>query len=677
MQKSQNGFLRTLLFEIIQQCLDLIGPACGDRRASQGQESNGGFIPWTDSDLHMVLRKVLALDPNRMQFCFFIDGLDEYEGDFHELCKVLLDLSKLPNIKLCVSSRPLNAFDYAFGGNIQRKLYMQDLTRHDILRYIRHSLSGHDRWSLVIETESQGDWLIGEIEKRASGIFLWVFLVVKRLQESFVNWVSFSDIRRRLESFPTELSDFFRNILESVEPFYWNKMSAMLQMAIAVDEPLHAMAYDFHSQGHDNEDYIFEVPIEPYSSIEERKLKSRIGWWLNSWSRGLLEVNQEYGTVTFLHRSVTDFFKTKAMSRFLIEKQPPGFVLQNCLLKVFVGLIKRYPLDEQVDRETFGVYKSCHLQSFTTSALHYAAKMDELQPSNVQLYRVLDELDRTVMYRTSCREIRFDNFHPREPFLREQLIRGQHVGFLKWKLPHDPRYVSYLGPSLILQVLSSGTAGEFSLDRPWQSQGIEILRLILETQDLDQNELGQGNNSPSKSTSWACEKPGRKTDLRKSQAWQLLEENIVSTLLHKGADPMAILWHSNTETWPVFAAYLELAFGVKADGTHEATYLRVLKDFLNAGATLDTGYYVKGITRLNLACGIRIATPGVFFSRLDSVSVACNLKLLAEVIDILFSSFANTYSPSYFDSSTKTIRRIFPTDVCHRLQTRHPTIEWI
>lgn len=176
MQKTQEGLLRTLLHEIFRQCSELIMPVCGNRCPSLSEESEGGFLPWTLSDLHAIIRKITARDTTSVRFCFFIDGLDEYDGDHVELCNILKDLARSANFKIFISSRPWNVFEEAFGDDHQSKLYMQDLTRNDILEYTRCLLYEHPRWPSLTTKSSQGDWLIEEIEKRACGVFLWVSL---------------------------------------------------------------------------------------------------------------------------------------------------------------------------------------------------------------------------------------------------------------------------------------------------------------------------------------------------------------------------------------------------------------------------------------------------------------------------------------------------------------------
>jgi len=69
------------------------------------------------------------------KYCMFIDGVDEFNGDHFEMCHILKELSMCPNFKICLSSRPLNVFEDAFGLDLSQKLYIEKLTRQDILNY--------------------------------------------------------------------------------------------------------------------------------------------------------------------------------------------------------------------------------------------------------------------------------------------------------------------------------------------------------------------------------------------------------------------------------------------------------------------------------------------------------------------------------------------------------------
>jgi len=62
-------------------------------------------------------------------FCFFIDGLDEYDGDHNDIIQIIDELSRISRIKICLSSRPWNIFEDVFGQGSNQKLALQDLTR--------------------------------------------------------------------------------------------------------------------------------------------------------------------------------------------------------------------------------------------------------------------------------------------------------------------------------------------------------------------------------------------------------------------------------------------------------------------------------------------------------------------------------------------------------------------
>ena len=189
--------------------------------------------------------------------------------------------------------------------------------------------------------------------------------------------------------------------------------------------------------------------------------------------------------------------------------------------------------------------------------------------------------------------------HPSQAFIREQLIAKGLVGFLQWRLPQDSNYLSGLGPSLFLRILSpkAGIDG-LRFSTPWRNHSVGILRYVLETQDIDPNET-QYNMDPRRvwspwtvllihTTSWT-----RGTArIVEERFCILLENGILSMMLRKGADPNVTLWQDPAAMVgvPAFAAYLNLVFEISSDTTHQELYLRTLGDFFRAGATIDPSY---------------------------------------------------------------------------------------
>lgn len=109
LQKSQEGLLRMLLYGIFRKCPDLIQRVCGsewEKTTSLAQQDGRKTHSWSFDNLRAIIQSLAKNPPLHTKFCFFIDGLDEYEGDHLDICKVLKDLAGLQSVKICVSSRP-------------------------------------------------------------------------------------------------------------------------------------------------------------------------------------------------------------------------------------------------------------------------------------------------------------------------------------------------------------------------------------------------------------------------------------------------------------------------------------------------------------------------------------------------------------------------------------------
>jgi len=55
-----------------------------------------------------------SLSNKSQRFFFFIDGLDEFDGNCTELVDFVLEHSARSNVKMCVASRPWLEFEDAF-----------------------------------------------------------------------------------------------------------------------------------------------------------------------------------------------------------------------------------------------------------------------------------------------------------------------------------------------------------------------------------------------------------------------------------------------------------------------------------------------------------------------------------------------------------------------------------
>lgn len=596
MQKSYQGLLQTLLYDIFRQCTALIREVCSDNRwAKSGHDSK-----WSLLELGNILRKISGTNSVIRKFCFFIDGVDEFEGDHEaqtELCRTFKELASSGHIKLVLSSRPWNIFEEQFGLAFP-KLYMQDLTREDIQVYTQSSLEEHSRWADLSSNDSQGQLLVSEITERSEGVFLWVRLVTKLLKTGLTNRDKLSDLHRRLRSFPTELEPFFKTMLESVEPFYHNHMSTTLQIALqSGDEPLGFLAYHFHNTEYEDANYAATLPVGLMEARDLEEIKSDISWHLDCRTRGLLEINPRSGIVNFLHRTARDFLETQEMHDFLTAKLDASMDFNPVLslFKIKVALIKVSPVPNQIERVSFAEYRAIgdsqsNLLDLMRNAMDLAQKLELDAVYEACLRSHLSELDRgfeCLLTGSRC------TFQPSSLSLvvqrvfREQLVVYGFFDYILMRLNSEPTYVSSVGSLLPLCLLTSGRGKSLNLQK---GRGTELLVHILERRSIDLMAPDSFEDSSPWRTLLSYETPEFHNRHENSQKILrfLLDEGFLMPFLRAGADPNdTIYWDGFAPilmwacTRPTALLYTQLCFEY-SDQTLERQkmYLDVLEEFL-------------------------------------------------------------------------------------------------
>jgi len=133
---------------------------------------------------------------------------------------ILNTLTKVPNIKVCPSSRPWNVFKGACRRVSTRNLALEDLTRSDTELYVRNKLENHPGFRSRVQEDGSYLLTIYDIVGRSQGIFLWVFFVVRSLREGLTNGDSIERLEARLQRIPTDLEKFFEHILDQVDDVY-------------------------------------------------------------------------------------------------------------------------------------------------------------------------------------------------------------------------------------------------------------------------------------------------------------------------------------------------------------------------------------------------------------------------------------------------------------------------
>jgi hypothetical protein len=390
MQKSQEGLLRTLLFQILAHSPDLIPIICPNRWITGNLPiALSSLEPWSLPELSQALEAIASLEDLPARLCLLIDGLDEYDGDHSKIIQVIQKMAKSPHIKLCVSSRPWTVFVDAFH-NSDWKFYLQDLTRNDIRLYIKDILEENADFRDLKSRELAGsENLVQQIVSKAQGVFLWVYLVVRSLLRGLTNRDDMSDLVRRLAELPGHLETYFKHMLDTIENVYQQQTSQTFQIMANASTTLPLIALHFIDHEKNDPDYALKPEI---GSILHSKFAATVDTkrrQLNARCKDLVEVTEDkeepfffrYG-VCFLHRTVMDFLRTPDMETLMTTRSGPDFKPNLTLCRAYLAQAKALP--------ALNPSKSTILRNLVLGTIYYARQMEILD--GMAATAILDDL---------------------------------------------------------------------------------------------------------------------------------------------------------------------------------------------------------------------------------------------------------------------------------------------
>ena len=342
-QATQTALFRTLLFDLLRDPLrDPTRPDLISRIAPVMWESAcllGTPFPryWAEAELRdLLFRTIEQLSQDNTKVCLFIDGLDEFGGDPQTIISFVDKILKLPNVKLCVSSRPWVPFECAFRG--ASTLRVQDLTYPDIRYFTKSHFDKCEDFSRLMKREADyAAKLIDQVVEKSSGVFLWVRIVVASLITGLSNHDKVLDLQKRLDALPPELDDLYDKILDNIDPFYAARASQYFQLLLANDGSAEALLLSFADE---DKGFCLTLPLAILSRNEHSARLETLGRRLSGSCKGLLEIGTN-GRVSFLHRTVRDFLvKPENQEKAGKARRDPDFDAHLQLCAGFYCLMK-------------------------------------------------------------------------------------------------------------------------------------------------------------------------------------------------------------------------------------------------------------------------------------------------------------------------------------------------
>lgn len=328
MQKSSEGLLRTLLYQILDARPEVIPKVLPSRWEALSifgvhAELSSRTYDQLQNALELSVDAVTADETHKI--CFFIDGLDEFEGKSESLLKLIQVLAqKGPNTKFCVASRPWVPFRDAF--ETKPHLKLEDFNYNDIKYFVDSKLKEDTEFSKLCRREPDfSNQLVANIVSKACGVFLWVHLVVASLLSGMSFGDRIEDLQRRLDLLPPDLENLYDRMLQDLDPFYLEHAAQLILLMEASVTALPLIVFSFADT--ENVESLKKLPSLNISSSAIELRADAMSRRINSRWKGMLEVNRHeisflghneaQRTVQYLHRTVKDFIQSDKVQRFL------------------------------------------------------------------------------------------------------------------------------------------------------------------------------------------------------------------------------------------------------------------------------------------------------------------------------------------------------------------------
>ncbi len=228
-QQSQEGLSRSLLHQILSQYPSVIPEALPGMWKELSRNPDDQISLPSPGETRHAFRILASKSSELGKFCFFIDGLDEFTGDYRDAIAFIKELTVNPGIKAVASSRPIP--ECVAGFENCPKLRLQDLNRRDIATYVDDTIGSHIYMrKLLSRYPVHAQQLRDEIVQKSSGVFLWVVLACRSLCSGFADRDQIAELRRRVEELPPELEDMFKLMLSKIDKRHRKEGAFLLRL---------------------------------------------------------------------------------------------------------------------------------------------------------------------------------------------------------------------------------------------------------------------------------------------------------------------------------------------------------------------------------------------------------------------------------------------------------------
>lgn len=205
MQRNLEGLLCSLLYQLLENNLNALMEVMSSVSGSKSSHTD-----WSHAELQLSVTK--ALDWYKNGVCLFLDGIDEIKPEsgtkdgIPEFLDWAIELSQRSKIKLVLASRP---DPHILETRLSRypRMRLQDLNYQDLMAYAK------GRVKILDKDISPGKGnIVWSLANRAEGVFLWLILAIKSVNEGLRNGDSIETLQERIDCLPQGLDSLYKDM---------------------------------------------------------------------------------------------------------------------------------------------------------------------------------------------------------------------------------------------------------------------------------------------------------------------------------------------------------------------------------------------------------------------------------------------------------------------------------
>ncbi|KAL7936451.1 ankyrin repeat-containing domain protein [Trichoderma chlorosporum] len=341
LEKSTTGMYQSLLLQLLERL-----PTLQDvLELPKVTTRLGKDSLWSTESLTNLLDQAIQ-NLNKSRVICFIDALDECEEDqirkMIQFFQGVSDTATTGSFRVCFSSRHYPHISISRG--LTLILEGQEGHAQDMISYINSEMK--------IGSSALANQIRTELQQKASGVFMWVVLVVNILKKDYDKG-RIHVLRKRLEEISADLHELFRDILtrdrqDAHELLLCIQWVLFSKLPLRPEQLYFALLSDCQDEPNSNSDlHEGDTNEIPYQWDPKEVTVLDIERFILNASKGLTEITKsKVPTVQFIHESVKDYLlKDKGLRDIWPDSQANIYgesherLKQCCLKYIAIGKV--------------------------------------------------------------------------------------------------------------------------------------------------------------------------------------------------------------------------------------------------------------------------------------------------------------------------------------------------